>query len=228
MPFQEKQTNCFLKIENGDLGDGPPAGSRGSVGERLDFTNMPSDVGSSKAANVQPINILGRSNPLWVYGFSDERSWNLELSFFAVSPQASGEPLSDPNGEEANQQKSEASKLRGSPRRESAYDDVNEIVRQQVLDKMNWCESLVYPIYKEGLSRGLPNLLFVFGDMLSVNVICTDVQSSYPGPHYLKKHGAVGYPMYGICNLTLKQIGGRSFSHLDVRANIHNGKQING
>ena len=99
-------------------------------------------------------------------------------------------------------------------------------VRQQVLDKVNWCESLVYPIYIEGISRGIPQVLFVFGEMLSVKCICTDVNTSFGGPWYITSENTVGYPMYGVVNLTLKQIGGGGISHLDVRNNKHNGKPI--
>jgi hypothetical protein len=191
----EVQANCFLRLDaDGYSGtDGPP-GAKPRVGEQLDFNSMPPELGSVKSATVAPVPIIGRANPLFVYSHSDERAWNLELKFFAVEDNF-----------------------------KNSGDDINESVRRQVLDRLNWCESLVYPVYKNGISRGLPTMLFVFGDMLNVKVICTDVSTSVPGPHYIKAKNLIGYPLFGIANLTLKQIGGRSFSHLDVRHNIHNG-----
>ena len=79
----ESLANCFLRIDltNEELGDGP-APKRDS--NTLFFTNIPGDVGSAKSADLTPVNILGRSNPLWVYSSSNDRSWNLELQFFAA------------------------------------------------------------------------------------------------------------------------------------------------
>ncbi len=197
--------NCFLRIDTdisklGDKGQNVPRGNT------LNFTNMPPEVGSTKSANATPIPILGRANPLWVYSYSSERSWNLELRFF-VTQQDTFTDL--------------------DPSSNNAAGVINSFdVRQQVLDKVNWCESLVYPIYIEGISRGIPKLLFVFGNMLSVKCICTDVNTSFSGPWYITSENTVGYPMYGIVNLTLKQIDGRSLSHLDVRGNKHNGEPV--
>jgi len=203
--------NCFLRIEGATdkLGDGPKPGGVGSsavLGNILQFSNLPPELGNSKSASVSPIHILGRSSPLYVYSYSDERAWNLELKFFAdTQNRAGGAQLLEPR----------------------FTDPINKQIREQVLDKLNWCESLIYPIYKEGISRGLPRVTFVFGDMLNVPVICTDVSTSIPGPWFIKSSGSVGFPMFGVANLTLKQVGQTSFSHLDVRSNIHNGAKVN-
>lgn len=206
MVTNEQLNNCFLRIDSPDLGDGPDPKT---IGSELFFTSMPPDVGSSKSANVSPVHILGRANPLWVYAYSDERSWNLELKFFSTVQTVRN--IQDLGSLDDN----------------TAGDINNTEVKEQVLDKVNWCESLVYPIYKDSLSRGIPKLTFVFGDMLNTSVICTDVQTSFPGPWYVKSANTVGFPMFAIVNMTLKHTGGRSYSHLDVRSNLHNGPQLN-
>lgn len=63
-----------------------------------------------------------------------------------------------------------------------AEDPGKGAIRQAVVDKLNWCESLVYPIYANGLSQGIPRVLFKFGDYLSVMTICTSVTTNIAGP----------------------------------------------
>jgi hypothetical protein len=200
----EEISNCFLQIDRplSQLGDGEPTAP---IGNKLLFTSMPPELGSSKQANISPIHILGRANPLWVYSNSSERSWNLELKFFVTvnSIRVAGVVPG------------------------SVAKSINDFdVREQVLDKVNWCESLVYPIYIDGLSRGVPEVLFFFGDTLRVKCICTDVNTSFPGPWYIKAPGEVGYPMHAAVNLTLKQLGNKYTNHIDVRNNRHNGKSV--
>ena len=78
--------NGFLRVSaSQNLGTG---GSNGylsaNIGETLKFQSMPAELGSTKSASYTPIQILGRANPLWVYGYSDERAWQLELKFFVT------------------------------------------------------------------------------------------------------------------------------------------------
>jgi len=194
--------NAYLRV-SGDLGDtrSTRQGIRGTDTNTLRFQCTPPELGTSKAASYTPVQILGRANPLWIYGYSDERAWSLELKFFVVDFANNTTPgQSD----------------------EALTVALHESAREQVVDKVNWCEALVYPIYKNGLSQGPPTVQFVFGNYINVNCICTDVQTSVPGPWTVSSRSEVGWPMQGIVNLTLKQIGGASLSYKDVRDNLHN------
>jgi hypothetical protein len=203
MPAQpEFIENGFLRVTSSDLGDGGTGSQSRRGANTLKFQSMPPELGTSKSAEFTPVPIIGRANPLWVYGSSGERAWNLELKFFVVSPPTNFSEREEGAG--------------------LSVDQVNEACKIAVTDKINWCEALVYPIIKNGLSQGPPTIQFVFGDLINVNCICTDVQTSYPGPWYIKSVGNVGWPMYGIVNVTLKQIGGGSISYRDVRDNLHN------
>ncbi len=199
--------NGYLRVGGGSqvLGDGPTA----KLPRLLTFQSMPGDLGSSKAANYTPINILGRANPIQIYSNSGQRAWNLELKFFVTELP------------ESTEARINAAFNAGDPNA-SIINTANDAVREQVLDKVNWCEALTYPIYVNNLSQGTAQVQFVFGDMINANCVCTDVQSSFPGPWYLKTNSMVGYPMYAIVNLTLVQIGGASFSYFDVIQNNHN------
>ena len=199
--------NCYLQIDSTvDLGKG---GAKKGVSDNriLKFRSTP-ELSTSKSAEFAAVPILGRANPIHVYGSSSEKAWNLELKFFAED---------FGNGRAGDQvefvfETGAASGIRKA----------NEEVRRQVTDKINWCEALTYPIYSlSGVSQGPPSVSFVFGDLLNTRCICTDVQVSYPGPWFIKADAMLGWPMYGIVNLTLKQIGGGSTSYRDVRDNLH-------
>ena len=192
--------NAYLRV-SGDLGDTTSTRQVSRNRNTLKFQCMPAELGNGKSASYTPVQILGRANPLWIYGYSDERAWNLELKFFCVDFPTNVDPSVDD---------------------EAQTTALNEAARSQVVDQINWCEALVYPVYKNGLSQGPPTVQFVFGDYLNVNCICTDVQTSLPGPWTINNRSSVGWPMYGVCNLTLKQIGGASISYKDVRDNLHN------
>jgi hypothetical protein len=188
---QDKLNNCFIQIES-DVPNVPQGVPRTTTGfspssKRLDFTNTPPDLGTSKSADLNHIIILGRSEPIKIYGSNGPRQWNLELQFFAE----------DDHG--------------------------------VVVDKINWCESLVYPIYQNGLSIGLPILTFVFGRYINVKCVCSQVTTSLPGPWSVVELEpgfffpyTVDLPMYGTASLTLDHIPDTPFSHSDVRANLHN------
>lgn len=195
--------NAYLRV-SGDLGNSRQRQSvHGADRNTLKFQCMPTELGTGKGANYTPVQILGRANPLWIYGYSDGRSWNLELKFFVVDFAANIAP--GPGADAA----AETTAL-------------NLAAKQQVVDNINWCEALVYPIYRNGISNGPPTVQFVFGNYLNVNCICTDVQTSLPGPWTITSKSEIGWPMHGICNLTLQQIGGASLSYMDVRDNLHN------
>lgn len=197
--------NGFLRVgATQSLGDGGGGGRQRLRGDNtLKFQAMPPEVGTSKSADYTPVSVLGRANPLFIYGSSGERSWNLELKFFATE-----------TGIQVPEEETQANS-------QARVNAINDSVRRQVADKINWCEALVYPIYKNNLSQGTATVQFVFGDMINVNCICTNVQSSYPGPFYIKSKSQLGWPLFGIANLTLTQIGGGSISYQDVRDNLH-------
>lgn len=110
-------------------------------------------------------------------------------------------------------------------------------IEQAVVSKVNWCESLVYPIYTNGLSHGIPRLLFKFGDYLSVIVICTSVTTNIAGPWSVTRStrarfgnlgtneslGDISLPLYATVNLVLEDIGEKSWGHADVKGGLHNG-----
>jgi len=199
---QEYIENCFLMVGVGgqSLGDGAARSST------LRFQNTPSELGTSKLANYQPVTILGRANPLWIYSSSGPRSWNLELKFVATGPAVFEDDyvLGDKIVEGAT------------------VKAINKSIKNQVADKVNWCEALVYPIYRNNISQGTAKINFVFGDMINTTCICTDVQSSYPGPWYVTSGSNLGWPIQAVVNLTLTQIGGASLSYDDVVNNRHN------
>ena len=62
-----------------------------------------------------------------------------------------------------------------------------EDVKKAVVDKVNWCESLVYPQYINRLSQGPPLVRFIFGDYLNVLTLCTSVQTSVTGPWLVQR-----------------------------------------
>ena len=205
--FNEYIENGFLRVGGSQsLGDGTTRTST------LYFQSMPGELGTSKAANYTPINILGRANPLQIYSNSGERSWNLELKFFVTEFDDSGAPQIDIDRavQDTNERADATTKYEGDQ------------VRVQVADKVNWCEALTYPIYRNNLSQGTAKIQFVFGDMINVNCICTSAQTSYPGPWSIKSKSLIGWPMYAVVNLTLTQIGGASISYRDVTNNLHN------
>jgi len=193
-----QQGNCFIRVEGGAGISALVSNIIGnnSVGDTLIFNSMPPDLGSTKNANINHTQILGRSETIKTYASSGTRAWNLELQFFAEND-----------------------------------------ARKDVVHKINWCESLVYPIYIRGLSHGLPILTFVFGNYLNVRVICSDVTTHLPGPWGLvnpitekpslgfanfETYDSVDVPLYGMINLTLIQLGDTSFGHFDVRDGLHN------
>jgi len=55
-------------------------------------------------------------------------------------------------------------------------------VEEEVLKKMYWCEALSYPIYKNGISLGIPVVQFKFGDYLNLLCVCNDVSVVMDGP----------------------------------------------
>lgn len=112
-------------------------------------------------------------------------------------------------------------------------------VRAAVTEKLNWCESLVHPQYVNGLSQGLPIVLFKFGDYLAVRTICTSVQTSLPGPWLVsaaddrfapaigaqgERLGQITLPLYGVANLVLEDLGDKSWGHDQVKRGAHLGQ----
>lgn len=101
--------------------------------------------------------------------------------------------------------------------------------KERVIKWTNWCESLVYPIYKNGISYGLPKLLFVFGNILAVNCICSNVSTQWQAPWELAGdedenelvHDIIG-PMQATVTLTLDQINVTPWGHDDVMDGKHN------
>ena len=99
----------------------------------------------------------------------------------------------------------------------------NEDAQRDVVDKINFCESLAYPIFREGISQGLPTILFKFGNYLNVRTICTSVTPNIPGPwEVIDNNANIGLPYYSSVSLTLEQINSSPPGHYDVRFGRHN------
>jgi hypothetical protein len=124
-------------------------------------------------------------------------------------------------------------------------------VKTAVTAKLNWCESLVHTQYVNGLSQGLPILLFQFGDYISVRVICTSVSTSIIGPWLVdtgtlqsrttqqvgppapttfgpggssERLGDIVLPLFGTAHLILEDLGDRSWGFDEVRRGKHLGQ----
>ena len=156
----EKQptiVDAYLEIEGPVPADG--------TGRRLEFASLPVDISETTAAMYQPITILGRSEPLRVYGSTGVRTWNLDLMFCAHS---------------------------------SEY---NDVVR-----KINWCRSLCYPRYRQGICIGPPTVRLCLGFLINVRTICTSITPSWRTPWSIGLDGRLGYPMQAGVALTLEKI----------------------
>lgn len=177
----ELVNNCYLIIDDVNAG--------ATNQQSIKFQSMPDDLQSTKTANINEIQILGRSEPIKTYGSSGPRSWNLELHFF-----------------------------------NNDGDSVNEVVRWT-----NWLESLAYPIYLNGISYGLPRLIFAFGNILQVRVICSSVTTTWNSPWDMDGTmtdtqfltNVIG-PMHASSQIVLDQISRIPFGHNEVFNGVHN------
>jgi len=113
-----------------------------------------------------------------------------------------------------------------------------EDAKKEVVDKLNWCESLQYPVWHGSDVFGPPIIHFVFGSFLNVNCLCKNVSSTIGGPWDVelaenivlnpsdpgdKGTFNITYPMAATVNIVLDELGDGNIGYAEARRGKHNG-----
>jgi len=87
------------------------------------------------------------------------------------------------------------------------------VPESEIDGRVRWCESLVYPEVKGGVYLPTPTVIFVFGTLIDVRCVCTNVAPVIKGPWTTPD--LTSY--HAIISLTLEEVSDRLLSSSEVR-----------